>query len=124
MFRWFGLHSRSRSAIVMLTVAAVLLGTATSFGLASTVFEDGLGLHHGHGHDHHHDHEHDNTSDTPAGPDEIATHHVHVVALAPPVDSLPWIPGRAVPCEFTESSIEQGCLHRLERIPKHLPAEM
>jgi hypothetical protein len=105
----------------MLTAAAVLLCTATSFGLASTVFEHGLGLHHefAHGHHHHHGHEGDNTDDPLAGPDEIATHHVHVVALVPPVGSLPWSPGRTVRCGFADSSIEQGCLYRLERIPKH-----
>ena len=117
MLRWFGRHILASNAIVALTAAALLLGTATSFGLAATIFEHDLGLHHGHGLDAHHDH--DNTGDPSASPDEMAAHHVHVVALVPPVGSLPWSPGRMVVCEFADSSIEQGCLYRLERIPKH-----
>jgi hypothetical protein len=119
MLRWFGRHLLACNAIVVLTAAALLLGTATSFGFAATIFEHDLGLHHGHGLDAHHDHEHDNSGDPLGCPDEIATHHVHVVALVPPVGSLPWSPGRTVLCEFPDSSVEQGCLYRLERIPKH-----
>ena len=117
MLRWFGRHIRVCNAIAVLSAAALLLCTATSFGLAATIFEHDLGLHHGHGLDAHHDH--DNTGNPSASPDEMAAHHVHVVALVPPVGSLPWSPGRMVLCEFADSSIEQGCLYRLERIPKH-----
>jgi hypothetical protein len=129
MLRWFGRHIRASNAVVAVTAAALLLCTATSFGLAATVFEHGLGLHHDHDLVGHHDHEHDahhghdnNTGDPPGGPDEIATHHVHVFALVQPVASLPWIPGRRLVREFAYPRLEQGCLHRLERIPKHLPA--
>ena len=120
MFHWFGLHSWSRKAVVLFTAAAVLLSTATSFGLAATVFEHGLGFHHAHigDHDHDHDHDQDKAIDPVSNTDEIAAHHVHVVAIMPPVDSLPWIPGRTFLCECAFSAIHQACIYRLERIPK------
>ena len=105
--------------IVMLTAAAVLLCTATSFGLGCNCVRARPWFpSRAHWSDHDHDHDHDNALDPAANTDEIAAHHVHVVAIVPPVDSLPWIPGRTVLCEFAYFSIDQGCIYRLERIPK------
>jgi hypothetical protein len=112
-----------RKLLIVLTAAALLLGTVTSFGIAMAG-QDHAHYTIGHGHDHHHDHDSDEPlpSNMDTVPQDLGESHVHIFAALPPDVTLSLLSGRHVSRGARPSMIVRTGMRRLDRPPKAVRA--
>jgi hypothetical protein len=114
---WFDRDSRIRTVIAMMAVAAIVVCTVTSRGLASVTFDAQPLVHHGHVHG---GHDHPASDDAGAEHEDVGTPHVHVVGLPLPAASFATDVFRAATRATLAPAVKEALTPRLERPPKQL----